>query len=135
MFLPKRYNDFGTMLAHNQGQLFNAAQMAGSPWNFQGSPASRYLDLMVDLMLVRKLRPWHTNTKKRLVKSAKTYVRDSGLVHALLNISTYDGLLGHPVSGNSWEGVCDRKHPVYLPTKCGCLFLPNPQRVLKSTFC
>lgn len=78
---------FWTMLAHNQGQLFNAAQMAGS-LGISGQSASRYLDLMVDLMLVRKLRPWHANTKKRLVKSAKTYVRDSGIVHALLNIST-----------------------------------------------
>ena len=112
---------FWTMLAHNQGQLFNAAQMAGS-LGISGQSASRYLDLMVDLMLVRKLRPWHTNTKKRLVKSAKTYVRDSGLVHALLNISTYDGLLGHPVSGNSWEGfvienilsICPRNVDAYF---------------------
>jgi len=112
---------FWTMLAHNQGQLFNAAQMAGS-LGISGQSASRYLDLMVDLMLVRKLRPWHANTKKRLVKSAKTYVRDSGIVHALLNISTYDGLLGHPVSGSSWEGfvienilsICPRNVDAYF---------------------
>jgi predicted AAA+ superfamily ATPase len=112
---------FWTMLAHNQGQLFNAAQIAGS-LGISGQSASRYLDLMVDLMLVRKLRPWHRNTKKRLVKSAKTYVRDSGIVHALLNISTYDGLLGHPVSGSSWEGfvienilsICPRNVDAYF---------------------
>ena len=112
---------FWSMLAHNQGQLFNAAQIAGS-LGVSGQSASRYLDLMVDLMLVRRLRPWHTNTKKRLVKGPKTYVRDSGIVHALLNISTYDGLLGHPVSGNSWEGfvienilsICPRHVDAYF---------------------
>lgn len=112
---------FWTMLAHNQGQLFNAAQIAGS-LGISGQSAARYLDLMVDLMLVRRLRPWHTNTKKRLVKSPKTYIRDSGILHALLNLSTYDGLLGHPVSGNSWEGfvienilsICPRHVDAYF---------------------
>jgi len=112
---------FWTMLAHNQGQLFNAAQIAGS-LGISGQSAARYLDLMVDLMLVRRLRPWHTNTKKRLVKSPKTYIRDSGLMHALLNISSYDGLLGHPASGNSWEGfvienilsICPRHVDAYF---------------------
>jgi len=112
---------FWSMLAHNQGQLFNASQIAGS-LGISGQSTSRYLDLMVDLMLVRRLRPWHTNTKKRLVKSPKVYVRDSGIVHALLNISTYDGLLGHPVSGNSWEGfvienilsICPRHVDAYF---------------------
>ncbi len=94
---------FWTMLAHNQGQMFNAAQIAGS-LGVSGQSAARYLDLMVDLMLVRRLQPWHTNTKKRLVKSPKTYIRDSGIMHALLNISSFDDLLGRPVSGNSWEG-------------------------------
>ncbi|MFT5115029.1 MAG: putative AAA+ superfamily ATPase [Parasphingorhabdus sp.] len=112
---------FWTMLAHNQGQLFNAAQIAGS-LGISGQSAARYLDLMVDLMLVRRLRPWHTNTKKRLVKSPKTYIRDSGIMHTLLNISTYDGLLGHPASGNSWEGfvienilsICPRHVDAYF---------------------
>lgn len=60
---------------------------------------------MVDLLLVRRLPPWHRNVGKRLVKSPKVYVRDSGLVHALLGIETRDALLGHPVAGNSWEGM------------------------------
>lgn len=65
---------------------------------------SRYLDLMVDLLLVRRLEPWHGNVKKRLVKSPRTYIRDSGLVHVLLQIPTYEALLGHPIFGKSWEG-------------------------------
>ncbi len=64
----------------------------------------RYLDMFVDLMLLRRLQPWHSNVGKRLVKSPKLYVRDSGLVHALLGISTLEALLSHPVLGNSWKG-------------------------------
>src|SRR5690606_30674115 len=65
---------------------------------------SRYLDLMTDLLLVRRLKPWTFNVGKRLVRSPKIYVRDSGITHALLNIVTYNDLLGHPVAGGSWEG-------------------------------
>ena len=65
---------------------------------------SRYLDLMVDLLLVRRLEPWHGNIKKRLVQSPRTYVRDSGIMHALLRIPNYETLLGHPLLGKSWEG-------------------------------
>jgi len=65
---------------------------------------NRYLDLMVDLLLVRRLQPWAANTGKRLVRAPKTYVRDSGIVHALLNIPNYNALLGHPIVGGSWEG-------------------------------
>lgn len=93
---------FWTMLAHNQGQIFNASQL-GRNIDVSGPTANRYLDLMVDLMLVRRLPPWHSNVGKRLVKSPKSYIRDSGLLHHLLNIPTLDGLLGHPVVGSSWE--------------------------------
>ena len=94
---------FWTMLAHNQGQLFNAAAI-GRNINVSGPSANRYLDLMVDLMLVRRLAPWHNNIGKRLVKSPKSYIRDSGLLHRLLNIPNLDTLLGHPIVGSSWEG-------------------------------
>lgn len=94
---------FWTMLAHNQGCLLNAAQLAGS-LGVDGKTVARYLDLMVDLLLVRRLQPFHTNTGKRLAKSPKTYVRDSGLVHTLLRLDTLDQVLGHPVAGMSWEG-------------------------------
>jgi predicted AAA+ superfamily ATPase len=94
---------FWTMLAHAQAGMFNAAQLARS-LAVDGKTVMRYLDLMVDLMLVRRLQPFQANAGKRLVKSPKVYVRDSGIVHALLNIGGYEALLGHPVSGASWEG-------------------------------
>lgn len=94
---------FWTMLAHNQGQTFNAAAFARG-LDVQGVTTSRYLDLMVDLLLVRRLPPWVNNRGKRLVKAPKTYIRDSGICHALLGIRTLDDLLGHPVVGSSWEG-------------------------------
>lgn len=94
---------FWTMLAHHQGGTINAAQISRN-LEVSGVTVSRYLDLMVDLLLVRRLMPWTFNIGKRLVRSPKVYVRDSGLVHALLNIMAYNGLLGHPVVGGSWEG-------------------------------
>jgi len=94
---------FWTMLAHSQGGLFNASQLARG-LGVTGKTVSTYLDLLVDLLLVRRLPPMHRNVGKRLVKSPKVYVRDSGLVHALLGIGDMDSLLGHPVVGLSWEG-------------------------------
>jgi predicted AAA+ superfamily ATPase len=96
---------FWTMLAHVQGGLLNAAALAEG-LGVSGQTIGRYLDLLVDLMLVRRLQPWHENVGKRLVKSPKVYVRDSGVVHALLSIGTIEGLLGHPVVGGSWGGFC-----------------------------
>lgn len=96
---------FWTMLAHSQGGLLNASALAGG-LGVSGQTVGRYLDLLVDLMLVRRLQPWHENVGKRLVKSPKVYVRDSGLVHALLNLGSIEGVLGHPVVGGSWEGLC-----------------------------
>ena len=96
---------FWTMLAHEQGGLLNAAKLAGN-LGVSGQSVARYLDLLVDLMLVRRLPPWHSNAGKRLVKSPKVYIRDPGLCHALLGIETQEDLLGHPVVGGSWEGFC-----------------------------
>lgn len=92
-----------TMLAHNQGGLLNASRLA-SGLGVSATTVTRYIDLLVDLMLVRRLRPWHANVGKRLVKSPKVYVRDSGLVHALLGLGDLNALAGHPVVGPSWEG-------------------------------
>ncbi len=92
-----------TMLAHKQGGLLEVSQL-GKNLMIDAKTVHRYLDLLVDLMLVRRLQPWHSNVGKRLVKSPKLYIRDSGLVHALLGIATADALLSHPVVGNSWEG-------------------------------
>jgi len=95
---------FWTMLAHNQGALFNAARLAAS-LAVSSQSVARYLELMVDLLLVRRLPPWSSNSGKRLVRSPKVYVRDSGLAHALLGITTLEDLVGHPVAGLSWEGL------------------------------
>jgi hypothetical protein len=94
---------FWTMLAHNQGSLINASRLAAG-LEVSSQTVSRYTDLLVDLLLVRRLQPYHVNTNKRLVKSPKVYIRDSGLLHALLNIPDRNALLGHPVVGASWEG-------------------------------
>ena len=94
---------FWTMLAHSQGGLWNASTFARS-LGVEGKTVSRYVDLLVDLLLVRRLRPIHVNVRKRLAKSPRTYVRDSGVLHALLGIPDTDYLLGHPVAGASWEG-------------------------------
>ena len=95
---------FWTMLAHGQGTLLNASRLAAS-LGLSGRTVGRYLDLMVDLLLVRRLAPWSANQGKRLVRSPKIYVRDSGLLHALLNLGDREQLLGHPVAGASWEGL------------------------------
>jgi uncharacterized protein len=94
---------FWTMLAHHQSGLLNVAQLARN-LGVDGKTAQSYIDLLCDLLLVRRLPPWHANIGKRLVKSPKVYVRDSGLVHALLDIETRETLLSHPVVGASWEG-------------------------------
>ena len=92
-----------TMLAHNQGGPLNASKPAAG-LALSAPTVSGYIDLLVDLLLVRRLRPFHANVKKRMVKSPKIYVRDSGIVHALLGIENHDALAGHPVVGPSWEG-------------------------------
>jgi predicted AAA+ superfamily ATPase len=92
-----------TMLAHSQGGLLNASKLA-SGIGVTAPTVTSYLGLLVDLLLVRRLPPYHRNVGKRLVKSPKMYVRDSGLLHALLGIRDLDALFGHPVIGASWEG-------------------------------
>jgi uncharacterized protein len=94
---------FWTMLAHNQGTLLNASRLA-SGLSVSAPTITNYIGLLVDLLLVRRLMPFHANVGKRLVKSPKVYVRDSGLVHALLGIEDLNELAGHPVVGTSWEG-------------------------------
>lgn len=94
---------FWTMLAHHQGGLLNMSQFARN-LGVDVKTVQAYLELLEDLLLLRRLSPWHANLGKRLVKSPKIYVRDSGLVHALLGIGSHDTLLSHPVVGASWEG-------------------------------
>ena len=105
----------------NQSKLASSLEVS--------TPAvTRYIDLLVDLLLVRRLRPWSGNTGKRLVRTPKVYVRDSGLTHALLDLETWEQVLGHPVAGASWEGFAveniiavagDRRTPYFYRTEDG----------------
>lgn len=91
-----------TMLAHNQAQLLNSTILAQA-LGVDNRSVANYLDFLVDLMLVRRVPPWHSNAGKRLVRAPKVYVRDSGIAHALLGIRDKELLLGHPVAGQTWE--------------------------------
>jgi predicted AAA+ superfamily ATPase len=94
---------FWTMLAHLHGQLWNASNLAKS-LGISAPTAGHYLDILEDTFIVRRLQPYHFNIKKRLIKSPKVYVRDSGLLHALSRIRNFEDLHGHPSMGSSWEG-------------------------------
>lgn len=94
---------FWMMLAHSHGQLWNASRIAGS-LGISAPTARHYLDILEDTFIARQLMPYHSNIKKRLVKSPKVYIRDSGILHALLMIWRLDDLQGHPTAGSSWEG-------------------------------
>lgn len=110
-----------TMLAHEQGQLVNAAKLAAS-LAVSGQTVARYLDLLCDLMLVRRLRPWSANEGKRLVRTPKVYVRDSGIAHALLGLDDFDDVIGHPVAGGSWEGWVIENLLAIAPTATQAFF-------------
>jgi hypothetical protein len=106
---------FWRMLAHLQGQLFNASQLGRSLGGVSHNTTTRYLDLLVDTLLVRRLEPFFPNVGKRLVKSPKVYLRDSGLLHALLGIASLSDLQGHPIVGASWEGFVVEQVAAHLP--------------------
>lgn len=112
---------FWTMLGHEQGGLLNAAQLARS-LAVSGKTLASYVDLFVDLFLVRRLEPWHANVSKRLVKSPKIYLRDSGLLHQLLGIRDMEALLGDPRSGASWEGFVIENIIAHLPQNARASF-------------
>lgn len=103
------------MLAHSQGGQLNIAKL-GANLDVAAPTAKRYIELLEDLLLIRSLRPWAGNIGKRLVKTPKIYIRDSGLVHALLNLTTIDDILSHPVVGSSWEGFVIENLLSCLPT-------------------
>lgn len=102
------------MLAHNQATILNIARLAGS-LGVSGQTVSRYIDLLTDLFLIRKLQPWQSNVGKRLIRSPKTYIRDSGILHSLLNIDDFESLLSHPVAGASFEGFVIDNILSFLP--------------------
>ena len=94
---------FWMMIAHYHGQVWNAAVFARS-LGVSGPTVRHYLDILSGAFMVRQIQPWHTNTKKRQVKSPRIYLRDSGLLHALLSLDTLQDVLSHPKVGASWEG-------------------------------
>ena len=116
-----------TMMAHSQGGMLNQSRIAGA-LGVANPTIDRYIDLLVDLQLLRRLRPWGGNIGKRLVKSPKVYVRDSGILHGLLELESLNDLLGHPVCGLSFEGHCienliqaagSRRVPYFYRTQVG----------------
>lgn len=110
-----------TMLSHLQGEPVNYSKLGGN-LEISGKTVSHYIDILTDLLLVRRLEPWHINVKKRLITSPRFYVRDSGLLHRLLGIDSYDALLSNPVLGKSWEGfVVENIHSV-LPRRAETYF-------------
>lgn len=112
---------FWTMLAHTHGGLLNSSNLASS-LSVSAQSITRYADLLVDLLLVRRLMPHHTNVGKRLVKSPKLYLRDTGLLHALLGIGSFNDLLGHPIVGMSWEGLVIENLIAAAPTSTTASF-------------
>ncbi|MDP2140586.1 MAG: ATP-binding protein [Gammaproteobacteria bacterium] len=92
-----------TMLAHLQGETINYSKLATN-LEVDAKTVTHYLDILTDLLLVRRVEPWYANVKKRLVKSPRYYVRDSGILHRLLGINSHSHLLSNPVLGKSWEG-------------------------------
>lgn len=110
-----------TMLAHLQGETIHYSKIA-SNLEMDSKSVAYYIEILTDLLLVRRLEPWHANVKKRLVKSPRFYVRDSGLLHRLLGVANYDTLLSNPVLGKSWEGfVIESIHSV-LPRQAATYF-------------
>ncbi len=110
-----------TMLAHLQGETINYSKLGGN-LEIDGKTVSNYIDILTDLLLLRRIEPWHANVKKRLVKSPRYYIRDSGIQHRLLGIANHDALLSNPVLGKSWEGfVVENIHSV-LPRRAETYF-------------
>lgn len=110
-----------SMLAHNQGQVLNVARLAEAV-GISSTTVNRYLDVLSDLFLIRRLEPWSKNIGKRLVRSPKIYIRDSGLCHTLLRIDSYENLLAHPVVGSSWESFVIEQISTSLPRSVPVMF-------------
>lgn len=110
------------MLAHLQGEPPNHSKL-GATQAVAGKTVGHYIDILDDLLLLRRLPPWHANTKKRLVKSSRCYIRDSGLLHRLLGIGSMDALLANPILGKSWEGfVIENIHSLLPPLAETCFY-------------
>ncbi len=110
-----------TMLAHLQGETINYSKLAAN-LEVDAKTVTSYLDILTDLLLVRRVEPWHANVKKRLVKSPRYYIRDSGILHRLLGINSYSHLLSNPVLGKSWEGFVVENILSVLPRRAESYF-------------
>tara|TARA_B110000881_G_scaffold220378_1_gene245323 strand:+ start:1323 stop:2441 length:1119 start_codon:yes stop_codon:yes gene_type:complete len=103
-----------TMLAHQQGSTLNLSRLASS-LGIDGKTTRHYIDLLEGLYLLRSIPAYSTNAGKRLIKSPKTYWRDSGIVHTLAGLADIEQVLGHPICGHSWEGYCIEQIINHLP--------------------
>ncbi|MEK7258613.1 MAG: ATP-binding protein [Pseudomonadota bacterium] len=110
-----------TMLAHLQGETINYSKLAAN-LEVDAKTVTHYLDILTDLLLVRRVEPWHANVKKRLVKSPRYYIRDSGILHRLLGVNSYSHLLSNPVLGKSWEGFVVENILSVLPRRAESYF-------------
>ena len=118
---PELMRRFWRMVAHLHGQLFNASSIASS-LGVSSPTVTRYLDHLVQCLMLRRLKPFHANLGKRLVKSPKIYVRDSGLLHYLMGIRDINDMMGSPLTGASWEGFCVEQICNHLPTGASVSF-------------
>ena len=112
---------FWTMAAHCNGQLWNASRLAES-LGVDSKTSRRYLDILEDTFMIRQLQPFFGNVKKRLVKSPKVYIRDTGLLHTMLKIYSYDDLSANPILGVSWEGFCLEQIIALKPSRYDAYF-------------
>ncbi len=110
-----------TMLAHLQGETINVSKLAAN-LEVQRTAVNHYLDILTDLLLLRRIEPWHENVGKRLIKSPRYYIRDSGIHHRLLGIGSHDALLSNPVLGKSWEGFALENIHAVLPRRAETYF-------------
>ena len=126
----ERLRRLWTMLAHFQGKELNASAL-GASLDISSKTVRYYIDILNSLLLTRRLNPWHANVKKRLVKSPRIYIRDSGLLHKLMGVFSFDDLLSHPIAGVSWEGFVVENSLIPSPERIGNLVLSEQPLALK----
>lgn len=110
-----------TILAHCQGDILNISKISNS-LGIDSRTIARYIDLFTKLFLLRRLQPWHSNLGKRMIRSPKTYIRDSGILHSLLNINNLEDIFSNPIAGKSWEGFVIENLLAFLPPNCQSYF-------------
>jgi uncharacterized protein len=116
-----KLRQFWQMLAHTHGQLINLSQLSMN-MELSRQSVQKYLNILQETFMVRQIQPYHLNVKKRLIKSPKVFIRDSGILHTLTGIGSLDELIGHPAAGNSWEGFCMEQILSQLPHDWNAFF-------------